>query len=407
MSSLSTIRGAADRTGRDVAAGMGSAYPHFGAYQDLAAFRLAGIFARLWDRREETALVWTGYLTIVLSVIACAWALAMGGEFPGASRSDNRVVADLAEVALFYVAIAWVALLASWLSRRSARTSELRRWMTTAMWAAASEDLRLRGAAAQRAPQRAVAPVAVSHAPVIGPVKVPSYGSTLAAVRESETVSADSARSASSRRLVRPVDRPRNDGLFHVRFLVGPSGQSITSESREEWLRARRTGVTATDCNKIVLKSGRPSTQRAALLDAKLDGERPLNLAAFAHGIKREPVIAEWVWQEFGVVHNQAICRGDTHRHLATPDGIGDGVIAEIKTAGKPLDQAVRTYSDQLQWQLHVTSSERVLFVVENRVTFERETRWVWRDEERIATLAKHADLFLDELDDLAEARGR
>jgi len=63
------------------------------------------------------------------------------------------------------------------------------------------------------------------------------------------------------------------------------------------------------------------------------------------------------------------------------------------------LDGAARTYADQLQWQLHVTGCERVLFVVEHRHTMRRDFRWVGRDEARIALLAEHADAFLAELD--------
>ena len=188
-------------------------------------------------------------------------------------------------------------------------------------------------------------------------------------------------------------------GLFHVHYWTDRNGAPVASESKEEWLRARRTGVTATDARMLVKANGLPSTQRAGLLRRKLDGEEGQYFAAFENGIEREPIIAQWVSENFTIEHNTHLCIGENARHLATPDGIGDGVICEIKTSVDPLEKAVRTYRDQLQWQLHVTASERVLLVVENRHTRERDTRWIGRDEERISTLIRHANSFLRDLD--------
>ena len=76
------------------------------------------------------------------------------------------------------------------------------------------------------------------------------------------------------------------------------------------------------------------------------------------------------------------------------------GGIAEFKTAPQPLAKAIRPYSDQLQWQMHVLHTERVLFVVEDRHTFAREWTWVHRDERRIRVLVEHADRFIAELEE-------
>lgn len=135
-------------------------------------------------------------------------------------------------------------------------------------------------------------------------------------------------------------------------------------------------------------------------MEAKLSGQEQPFLQVMQHGIDREPVIAAWVAEKFGIQPNSLLCRGENSRHLATPDGIGAGVVAEIKTSTKPLDQALGTYRDQLQWQLHVTGSERLLFVVENRHTLRKETRWIDRDEYRIFILAQHADAFILEMDE-------
>src|SRR5690606_30980729 len=96
-----------------------------------------------------------------------------------------------------------------------------------------------------------------------------------------------------------------------------------------------------------------------------------------------------------GIEHNEALCVGEDNRHMATPDAVGPEGIAEFKTATQPLERAVRTYSDQLQWQMHVLHTERVLFVVEDRHTLQREWTWVHRDEGRIRVLVEHADRFI------------
>jgi len=149
--------------------------------------------------------------------------------------------------------------------------------------------------------------------------------------------------------------------------------QPVTSEDAEIWLMARRRGVTATDCAKIVRKNGTPSSQRQTLLAQKLYGLRGPDYTVYAHGREREPHIAAWVEAEFGIAHNTSLCVGEDNRHMATPDAVGEGGIAEFKTATQPLAKAIRTYSDQLQWQMHVLHTERVLFVVEDRHTLARE----------------------------------
>lgn len=196
-----------------------------------------------------------------------------------------------------------------------------------------------------------------------------------------------------------PPSGVRTVKKFHARLLTDTAGAPISSSNRSAWLEARRLGVTATDAGKIVKLDGTFSSQRAGLLEAKLCGREPAFQQVMQHGIDREPVIAAWVAEQFGIQPNNFICRGDNHRHLATPDGIGPGVVAEIKTSTKPLAQTLGIYRDQLQWQLHVTGSERLLFVVENRHTLRRETTWVERDDYRIFMLTQHAEAFLQEMD--------
>ncbi|QOR69106.1 YqaJ viral recombinase family protein [Ruania alkalisoli] len=183
------------------------------------------------------------------------------------------------------------------------------------------------------------------------------------------------------------------------RYVRTPAGDVVSSRNRVAWLRARLWGVTATDARRLVTTSGRVSKQRRRLLEAKLTGWEGPRLPQFEHGIRREAVIAAWVHQRFGIAPSSLLCAGRDPRHLATPDGIGEHSIAEIKTSVEDLDGAARTYADQLQWQLHVTGCDRVLFVVEHRDTLRRDFRWVERDEERIELLRTHANAFLNELD--------
>jgi hypothetical protein len=194
---------------------------------------------------------------------------------------------------------------------------------------------------------------------------------------------------------INPAQPILHSGLIFARTA---QGSPISSENRNEWLEARRWGVTATDVKKIVKLNGQPSIQRTGLLEKKLSGARDPDFAVFQHGRDREPIIAEWARQEFGVVHNQFLMCGTNASHLATPDGYGEEFIVEIKTSVKDVLPTSKMYRDQLQWQLHVTNTEKVLLIVENRYSLERDHMWVHRNEERIQTLARHADCFLEEL---------
>lgn len=203
------------------------------------------------------------------------------------------------------------------------------------------------------------------------------------------------AASSLSATFIEPAEHKPNSKLIYA---TSAHGAPISSDNRDEWLEARRWGVTATDVKKIVKLNGQPSIQRAGLLEKKLTGSPEREFAVFQHGRDREPIIAEWARQEFGVHHNQFLMCGQNSMHLATPDGIGEEFIVEIKTSVKEVLPTSKMYRDQLQWQLHVTDTERVLLIVENRYSLERETMWVHRNEERIRTLETHADQFLEEL---------
>lgn len=189
------------------------------------------------------------------------------------------------------------------------------------------------------------------------------------------------------------------------RFVIGEDGAPLSSTKRQEWLSARQLGVCATDARKLILSDGRPSAQRRSLVKEKLTSPADLNLAQFLYGREREELIARWVCDEFGIEHNTFLCAGVNARHMATPDGVGNQELCEIKTSSKSFEKTLRSYRDQLLWQLHVTGADRVLLVVEQRTWqdttfhFQRQTKWVYRDEARISLLARAADDVLAELD--------
>jgi hypothetical protein len=98
------------------------------------------------------------------------------------------------------------------------------------------------------------------------------------------------------------------------------------------------------------------------------------------------------------MVPNRFVFGGEDLRHTATPDMVGRNFLAEIKTSTKPLRQTLARYYDQLQWQMHVTEYESVLFVVEDRFTQAIEHEIVKRDTERIKHLVDAANELLEYL---------
>lgn len=169
------------------------------------------------------------------------------------------------------------------------------------------------------------------------------------------------------------------------------------SSDRVSWLRARSTGVTATDAAKL-------STQRsiAAVARDKTSLRGFTGNVFTEHGRAREPHIARWVHDHFSLVPSDALFHSvPDRRHLATPDCISDdgSVLAEIKTTSKPFDRIPKGYLRQIWWQQYVLGAERTLFVWEEHVEFvpvgRPKHRWVERDEDEIAMLVDRADQLL------------
>ncbi|MDH6410046.1 hypothetical protein M2113_001020 [Aurantimicrobium minutum] len=193
---------------------------------------------------------------------------------------------------------------------------------------------------------------------------------------------------------------------FEIRKYCDDSGAVVDSGTdKESWLKIRRSCVGATDARKLVKLNGQRSKQWDSLLEEKVSGRETYFFESFERGLEREPIIASWVEEQFPeeeFTHNSFLLHGDNERHVATPDMVGKDSLCEIKVSTSSLQSGLTTYRDQLQWQLHVTGADYVLFVVENRHSEEIEYEWVERNQERIDVLAKHANLFLDELDQLS-----
>jgi hypothetical protein len=177
------------------------------------------------------------------------------------------------------------------------------------------------------------------------------------------------------------------------------------SADRVAWLRARSRGITATDVAKL-------ATERSvqAVVDDKWHGGRFSGNAFTDHGRQREPEIASWVQQHFGIAPSDALYHSHGSReHLATPDGVvarRDTVeLAEIKTTSSPWRSIPRGYLRQVWWQQYVLGAERTLLVWEQHRDFvpvdaEPQHRWIDRDDNEIHMLVQLADRVLYALAD-------
>lgn len=173
------------------------------------------------------------------------------------------------------------------------------------------------------------------------------------------------------------------------------------SADRVAWLRARTRGVTATDVARL---SG-PKSVRAVALD-KILGTGFGGNAYTDHGREREPAIARWVKNRYGIVPSDALfhAAGETE-HLATPDGVvkrasGTLELAEIKTTASRWRSIPRSYLRQVWWQQYVLGADRTLLVWEQHDGFvpvpgEPQVRWIDRDENEIYQLIRLADQVL------------
>lgn len=176
------------------------------------------------------------------------------------------------------------------------------------------------------------------------------------------------------------------------------------------WLRARATGVTATDAARL---SSRDAI--GAAIEAKFSDRRTQSQYT-EHGRTREPVIAEWAAREYGMTASSLLFHAEfDRRHLATPDGYrvtgGAPELCEIKTTTRPWRGVPRHYLRQVWWQQYVLGAERTLVVWEQHDKFvpigSPECVWVERDDNQIAILVRLADELLAQLTATSGHRAR
>lgn len=202
------------------------------------------------------------------------------------------------------------------------------------------------------------------------------------------------------------IDRTQNPSttksLNFENRVFDKSGRIIDkSVDMEVWLRARKSGITASDANRLIKLNGAPRSGYWLIIETKDEDYEAPYFESFSLGIEREPQIARKVIADFPaekfVINNWLFESSSWSRHLATPDLVGKNTICEIKVGSAPLRQLESRYRDQLQWQMHVMDCEKVLFVVEQRLSQELETKWIYRDRQRISQLIEAAEGLLAE----------
>ena len=187
----------------------------------------------------------------------------------------------------------------------------------------------------------------------------------------------------------------------------------IKTESREQWLDARRRYVTATEVAQLVRRGQDYWDELREIKAGQRTAPDISGLPAVRHGREREALIVPYVQSlEQGMVPNDDLyVRND--RYAATPDLVGDGIVGEIKTIkdtrlaklqsakGWPTGQ----YYDQVQWQLFVTGAIACVFAWEPYEDWDgelvpredmRDNITIHRDDLRINQLREVADAFLD-----------
>ena len=187
----------------------------------------------------------------------------------------------------------------------------------------------------------------------------------------------------------------------------------IKTESREQWLDARRKYVTATEVAQLVRRGQDYWDELREVKAGQRTAPDISGLPAIRHGREREALIVPYVQSlEQGMVPNSDLYVRN-ERYAATPDLVGDGIVGEIKTIKDTRLAKLQTakgwptgqYYDQVQWQLFVTGAIACIFAWEPVEMWEaefvpredlRDHITIHRDEERIKALQEVADAFLD-----------
>ncbi|MBF4603721.1 YqaJ viral recombinase family protein [Curtobacterium sp. VKM Ac-2884] len=221
-----------------------------------------------------------------------------------------------------------------------------------------------------------------------------------------------------------------------------------SDKDRPVWLNERAHGVTATEVRDLYMKAhGGQGITVDDLIKAKL----PFLLATTAEEIEaaaaggfggnrytawgntREPIIAEQLQEQFGMLPESRVFRSaENRRHLASPDGVRVGEdgrleVAEIKTSGVDIAPGTAAYSKkgygiQQCWTTGIIGAWRSLYAWEQHdgdwlarggqheepepLDLFVPTQWIPFDADLFSELVILADHFLERLDAaLAAAR--
>lgn len=171
----------------------------------------------------------------------------------------------------------------------------------------------------------------------------------------------------------------------------------------EEGRAARAAGITASEAHAIRV-GGRASHRR--ILDDKLNGSTFRGNAHTNRGHEREPFLLAWASRNIAPLTANAALLG--HQVipwlLATPDALGDGFGAEAKSHDHKWgdrDDIPAEHYDQMQTGMAVTGFDRWLYIWEvmgedGTPTLDApRSRWVPRDEKRIAQLIREGEKFM------------
>ena len=171
------------------------------------------------------------------------------------------------------------------------------------------------------------------------------------------------------------------------------------------WLEQRRSYITATDVAKLA--NGGPA--QWALVKADKLGNAPTFVGnRFTEwGREREPFIMANLEFLYDVHPNDHLAVLDGTQWAGTPDGIGDGRLAEVKTTVRDwaLDPHAlpQNYQDQMTWCQYVFDVRETAFGWELNDNFtpgpQRHLLYP-RDDDRLAMLIDTAEAFLRYLHD-------
>jgi hypothetical protein len=167
------------------------------------------------------------------------------------------------------------------------------------------------------------------------------------------------------------------------------------SINRDEWLAARRGGVTATEVAAAATESG-----FAQVVQRRLHPYDEPENEFMAFGKESEAIIMRHAHQELGVVPNDWLFAfEDEPRFMATPDGHSPdfNAIGECKTGAKVPKSIPRPHRDQMFWQMAAVGASGGWYLFNQRVPdahggfylglIEPIVMWLDRDNDRIREL--------------------